>query len=70
MDNRESKTPEEELQHFKEVSQPEDFDEPEPDAEQPEAKSSPHGLHRVLPIVIVAVGVLAAIMLFLSGNSN
>ncbi|MGM0982676.1 MAG: hypothetical protein ACQEXG_04525 [Pseudomonadota bacterium] len=70
MDKRESKTQEEELQHFKEVSQPEDFDHPEPDVEQPEAKSSPHGLHRVLPIVIVVLGVLAAAMLLLSGNGN
>ena len=31
MDTRDNKTPEEELQHFKEVSQPEDFDHPEPD---------------------------------------
>ncbi|MBB3185582.1 hypothetical protein FHR95_003172 [Halomonas fontilapidosi] len=70
MDTRENKTPEEELQHFKEVSQPEDFEHPEPDAEQPEAKESSHGLHRVLPIVIVVIGVLAVAMLLLSGNAD
>ncbi|MDR9440387.1 MAG: hypothetical protein RI841_12985 [Halomonas sp.] len=70
MDTRDSKTPEEELQHLKEVSQPEDFDHPEPDVEQPEAKSSSNGLHRVLPIVIVVIGILAAAMLLLSGNAE
>ncbi|MDZ7851327.1 MAG: hypothetical protein U5L98_01415 [Halomonas sp.] len=70
MDTRENKTPEERLQQLREVSQPEDFEHPEPDEDQPEAKESTHGLHRVLPIVIVVVGVLAAAMLLLSGNSN
>lgn len=70
MDTRDSKTPEEELQHLKEVSQPEDFEHPEPDEDQPEAKQSPHGLHRVLPIVIVVLGILAAAMLLLSGNAQ
>jgi hypothetical protein len=67
MDNRESKTPEEELQHLKEVSQPEDFDHPEPDANQPEAKQPSRGWQRVLPIVIVVVGVLVAGLLMFSG---
>lgn len=70
MDTRESKTPEEELDHLKNVSQPEDFDDPEPDVEQPEAKESPNGLHRLLPIVIVVVGILAAAFLLLSGNAE
>lgn len=70
MDTRDNKTPEEELQHFKEVSQPEDFDHPEPDIEQPEAKESPHGLHRVLPIVIVVLGILLAGLLLLSGDAG
>lgn len=70
MDTRESKTPEEELQHLKEVRQPEDYEHPEPDEEQPEAKASSHGLHRVLPIVIVLLGILAAAMLLLSGNAQ
>ncbi|MCL7941872.1 hypothetical protein M8009_16395 [Halomonas sp. ATCH28] len=70
MVTRDSKTPEEELQHLKEVSQPEDFEHPEPDEDQPEAKESPHGLHRVLPIVIVVLGILAAAMLLLSGNAQ
>lgn len=70
MDTRESKTPEEEVEHLKEVGQPEDYDQPEPDAEQPEAKEPPRGLHRLLPIVIVVVGVAAAALLLLSGNGQ
>jgi hypothetical protein len=70
MDTRESKTPEEELQHLKEVRQPEDFDHPEPDEDQPEAKRSSHGLHRVLPIAIVVLGLLVAAMLLFSGGAE
>ncbi|QFU02940.1 hypothetical protein FIU83_14935 [Halomonas sp. THAF5a] len=69
MDTRDdSKTPEEELKHLKEVSQPEDYEHPEPDAEQPEAKSPPGALPRVLPLVIVILGLAVAAMLLLSGN--
>lgn len=68
MDTRESQTPEEELEHLKEVNQPEDFDHPEPDAEQPEAQRPPGGLQRVLPIVIVVLGLLVAAMLIYSGG--
>jgi hypothetical protein len=70
MDTRESKTPEEELEHLKEVRQPEDFEHPEPDAEQPEARSSPHGMHRVLLIVIAVVGIAAAALLYLASGGN
>ncbi|MDN3558224.1 hypothetical protein [Halomonas maura] len=58
MDTRESKTPEEEREHFKEVSQPEDFEHPEPDEEQPEAHQSAQGLTWLLPVLIVVVAVL------------
>ncbi|MBB3231216.1 hypothetical protein [Halomonas stenophila] len=58
MDTRESKTPEEELEHFKEVSQPEDFEHPEPDEDQPEAHQSPQRLTWVLPVLIVIVAVV------------
>lgn len=67
-DNREDKTPEEELDHLQEVMRPEDFDNPEPDAKQPEAKQSAPGLRRVLPIVIVILGILVAGLLMLSGG--
>ncbi|RAR60972.1 MULTISPECIES: hypothetical protein [Halomonadaceae] len=55
MDTRTSQSSEEELEHLKEVSQPEDFKHPEPDASQPEALEPAHGLHWVLPIVVVLV---------------
>ncbi|MFP4263516.1 MAG: hypothetical protein ACLFRS_09175 [Halomonas sp.] len=53
MDTRESQTPEEELEHLKAVRQPEDFEHPEPDATQPEAKEPARRLPWVLPLVIV-----------------
>jgi hypothetical protein len=62
MDTQDNKTPEEELQHLKEVKQPEDFEHPEPDIEQPEAKEPPHGLHRVLPVAVAMVGALVAFL--------
>ena len=64
MDTEESKTQKEELEHLKEVKEPEDFEHPEPDARQPEAKAPAKGLQRVLPIVIVVLGILVAAMLF------
>lgn len=70
MDTRESKTPEEELEHLKGVRQPEDFEHPEPDAEQPEAKSSPQGMQRVLYIVIAVIGIAAAALLYLGSGAN
>lgn len=63
MDMRESKTPEEELEHLREVKEPEDFAHPEPDADQPEAKSPAGGLPLILPIIIVAVCLLVVAML-------
>lgn len=67
MDTRESKTPEEELEHLKDVKEPEDFDNPEPDATQPEARKPSGGMYRLLPIVIVVVGILVAGLLMFSG---
>ncbi|MDR5865302.1 hypothetical protein [Halomonas koreensis] len=58
MDTRESKTPDEELEHFKEVSQPEDYEHPEPDEDQPEARQAPQSLTWVLPAIIVVVAVV------------
>lgn len=55
MDMRESKTPQEEYEHLKAVRLPEDFENPEPDAEQPEAKRPAKGWHwLVLGVAIVA----------------
>ncbi|MDT8879439.1 hypothetical protein RSO68_08160 [Halomonas saccharevitans] len=60
MDTRDSKTPEEELQHLKEVSQPEDFEHPEPDAEQPEARQDAGGMSWLL---LVLIGAVAAVVI-------
>ncbi|WP_290786500.1 hypothetical protein [Halomonas sp.] len=71
MDTRESKTPEEELDHLKEVLEPEDPDAPDPDATQPEAKKPPpKSMKRLLPIVIVVLGLLVAAMLIYSGSAQ
>ncbi|NAW33523.1 hypothetical protein [Halomonas alimentaria] len=63
MDTRESQTPEEELQHLKEVSQPEDYEHPEPDETQPEAREPSRGLPWVLPLVVVVAVALVGFML-------
>lgn len=71
MDTRESKTPEEELDHLKEVLEPEDFEDPDPDAAQPEAqKPPPKTMKRLLPIVIVVLSLLVAAMLIYSGTGQ
>ncbi|MBB3332503.1 hypothetical protein BDK63_003397 [Halomonas campaniensis] len=70
MDTRESQTPEEELQHLKEVRQPEDYEHPEPDETQPEARKPAGSMQRVLPIVIVVLGLLVAAMLIYSGSAQ
>jgi len=71
MDTRESQNPEEELEHLKEVLEPEDFKHPEPDEEQPEAKKPPpRSMQRLLPIVIVVLGLLVAAMLIYSGSAQ
>ncbi|MCE0731860.1 hypothetical protein LWH48_03460 [Halomonas sp. G15] len=63
MDTRESQTPEEELQHLKEVSQPEDYEHPEPDETQPEAREPSRGLPWVLPLVVVVAVAVVGFML-------
>ncbi|MGE4534279.1 hypothetical protein [Halomonas sp.] len=69
MDTRESQTPEEELQHLKEVSQPEDYEHPEPDETQPEAREPSRGLPWVLPLVIV-LAVAAVGFMLLTGVAD
>ncbi len=64
MDTRESKTPEEKKQHLREERLPEDFSNPEPDAEQPEAKRPPRGAHwLVLGVAILVAGFLLFVLL-------
>ncbi|MBF7054937.1 hypothetical protein IOC61_16685 [Halomonas sp. KAO] len=63
MDTRESQTPEEELQRLKEINEPEDFEHPEPDETQPEARDPARGLSWLLPLAIVlAVAVLGYLL--------
>lgn len=70
MDTKESKTPEEEKEHVLNQRIPEDFDEANPQL-QPEAKKPPSGLHRLLPIVIIVLGVIVAgIVIMGIGNSG
>lgn len=70
MDTRESKTPEEEKEHVLHQRIPEDFDNANPQL-QPEAKKPPRGLHKLLPIVIIILGVIVAGIVILGmGNSG
>ncbi|MGE6608546.1 hypothetical protein ACQKE4_18840 [Halomonas sp. NPDC076908] len=70
MDTRESKTPEEEKEHVLHQRIPEDFDEAEPQR-QPEARKPPSGLLKLLPIVIIVLGVIVAgIVIMGIGNSG
>ncbi|GEN27217.1 hypothetical protein HVA01_08630 [Halovibrio variabilis] len=65
MDTRESKTREEEKQHLLDERVPEDFDASQPHL-QPEAKQKPpNRLHQVIPLVVVAVGIIVAGLLIL-----
>ena len=56
MDTRESKTAQEEEEHLKEVRMPEDFEHPEPDATQPEARRPAKGWHWLLLATAVLAG--------------
>ncbi|CAM4043657.1 hypothetical protein VRRI112168_11955 [Vreelandella rituensis] len=68
MDTRESKTPEEEKQHVMNERYPQE-DEVEPHL-QPEAQKSPKGMHKLLPIIIVVVGILLVGLLLFSGATD
>ncbi|WP_249978585.1 hypothetical protein [Vreelandella olivaria] len=70
MDTRESKTREEEKEHVLNQRIPEDFDEAEPQR-QPEAKKPASGMHKLLPVVIIILGVIVAgFLIFGVGNSG
>ncbi|MFC3282866.1 hypothetical protein [Litchfieldella rifensis] len=60
-----SKSREEEKRHMMDSRMPEDYEHPEPDEEQPEARNPPSHLHRILPIVIVLVLVAGLIFHYL-----
>ncbi|MCA8863433.1 MULTISPECIES: hypothetical protein [unclassified Halomonas] len=57
MDTRESKTPEEEKQHIINERVPEDYETSKPHL-QPEAKKRPDGLYKLLPLVVIILGVI------------
>lgn len=70
MDTRESKTREEEKEHVLNQRIPEDFDEAEPQR-QPEAKKPARGIHKMLPLVIIVLGVIVVGFVILgAGNSG
>ncbi|MEA2117202.1 hypothetical protein [Halovibrio sp. HP20-50] len=69
MDTRESKTREEEKQHLLDERVPEDFDASQPHL-QPEAQKPPNRLHKVIPLVVVAVSILLAGLLILGIGGN
>lgn len=70
MDTKESKTKEEEKEHVLNQRIPEDFDKAEPQR-QPEAKKPPSGLHKLLPAVIIGLGILVAAFVIMGmGNSG
>ena len=70
MDTRESKTREEEKEHVLNQRMPEDFENAEPQR-QPEAKKPSGGLHKLIPLVIIILGVIVAGYLILGvGNSG
>ena len=62
MDTKVSKTPEEEKEHVLNQRLPEDFDKAAPH-KQPEAKKPPSGMHKLLPVVIIGLGLVVAAML-------
>ncbi|MFC7366838.1 MULTISPECIES: hypothetical protein [Vreelandella] len=70
MDTRESKTREEEKEHVLNQRLPEDFDTAEPQ-QQPEAKKPAKGMHKMLPLIIIVLGLVVAGFLILgAGNSG
>lgn len=70
MDTKESKTPEEEREHVLHQRIPEDFDKANPQL-QPEAKKQPSKLYKMLPLVIIVLGVIVAGMVIMGlGNSG
>ncbi|MCL7931622.1 hypothetical protein [Halomonas llamarensis] len=65
MDTKESKTPEEEKEHVMDVQDPEHFAENSEPQRQPEAKKPAGGMHKLLPLIIIGVGILVvALLLF------
>jgi hypothetical protein len=66
MDTKESKTPEEEKAHLMNERIPENYEASEPER-QPEAQKPAGGMRKLLPIIIIGVGILIVGLLFFSG---
>ncbi|WP_346795529.1 hypothetical protein R5M92_08710 [Halomonas sp. Bachu 37] len=66
MDTRESKTKQELKEHAMDERIPEDFDKAEAHR-QPEARKSPNGMHKMIPIAIAVIGVVLVGLLLLNG---
>ncbi|QEA37757.1 hypothetical protein FGL86_00860 [Pistricoccus aurantiacus] len=68
MDNHknESQTPQEELQHLREVNEPEDFEHLEPDEEQHEARQAAGSLIWLLPLSVALVVLVAIFFVVMS----
>ncbi len=64
MDTRESKTPEEQKQHILDERIPEDFETSQPHL-QPEAQKRPDGLYKLLPVVVIILGVIVVSIIVL-----
>ncbi|NYS59654.1 hypothetical protein [Vreelandella salicampi] len=64
MDTKESKTPEEEKEHVMNERKPENYEASKPEL-QPEAQKPAGGMHKLLPVIIIVLGILvAALLLF------
>lgn len=64
MDTRESKTPEEEKEHIIGERVPEDYETSKPHL-QPEAQKPASGMHKLLPLVIIILGVILVAIIVL-----
>ncbi|MEH6640848.1 MULTISPECIES: hypothetical protein [Vreelandella] len=64
MDTKESKTPEEQKEHIIGERVPEDLESSKPHL-QPEAKKRPGGMYKLLPLVIIILGVIVVSIIVL-----
>ncbi|MDR5897645.1 hypothetical protein QC823_01365 [Halomonas vilamensis] len=66
MDTKESKTPEEEKEHLTNERKPENYAASKPE-KQPEAQKPAGGMQKILPLIIIGVGILVVALLFFGG---
>lgn len=63
MDTKESKTPEEEKEHVMNERKPENYEASKPER-QPEAQKPAGGMQKILPLIIIGVGILVVALLY------